>query len=45
MSKRSERIRAMECIACEIEGCKQFTRTKEHHLNLGGMAGQKRRGG
>ncbi len=44
MSKRSPLIRNMECIACQIEGCRQPMPTEEHHLNLGGKAGQKRRG-
>lgn len=44
MSARSPLIRAMPCIACEIERQTQPNRTTEHHLNLGGMAGQKRRG-
>jgi hypothetical protein len=34
----------MECIACQIEGCRQPMKTTEHHLNLDGKAGQKRRG-
>jgi len=44
VSKRSALIRSMPCIACQLEGCEQMSRTTEHHLNLGGKAGQKRRG-
>lgn len=44
MSKRSPLILALPCIACIIEDCEQPNRTEEHHLNLGGNAGQKRRG-
>lgn len=44
MSKRSPSILALPCIACEIERCIQPCRTEEHHLNLGGKAGQRRRG-
>jgi hypothetical protein len=44
MSYRSPIIRAMHCIACFQEGQEQPNPTEEHHLNLGGKAGQKRRG-
>lgn len=44
MSARSPLVRAMPCIACEIEGVQQPSPTEEHHLNLGGKAGQKRLG-
>ena len=44
MSKRSELIRALPCIACKMYGHAQPNGTEEHHLNLGGKAGQKRRG-
>jgi hypothetical protein len=44
MSARSEHVRALPCIACQIEGIQQPAPTEEHHLNLGGKAGQKRRG-
>jgi hypothetical protein len=37
-------VKALPCIACQIEGCHQHTPTEAHHLNLGGKAGQKRRG-
>ena len=44
MSKRSELVRALPCIACAISVCPQPNATEEHHLNLAGKAGQKRRG-
>lgn len=44
MSTRSPIILALPCIACVLERCRQPNRTEEHHLNLGGCAGQKRRG-
>ena len=42
--RRNDLIKAMPCVACEIEGCQQLQPTEVHHLNLGGKAGQKRRG-
>lgn len=44
MSERSPLVRSLPCIACEIEGVRQLLPTTEHHLNLDGKAGQKRRG-
>jgi hypothetical protein len=44
MSKRSPFILMLPCIACELEDLTQPNRTEEHHLNLDGKAGQKRRG-
>jgi hypothetical protein len=44
VSKRSLLILALPCICCEMEDLTQPNRTSEHHLNLGGKAGQKRRG-
>lgn len=44
MSARSALILALPCLACEMEQVPQPNRTQEHHLNLGGKAGQKRRG-
>lgn len=44
MSARSLLILSMPCIACQMEGNTQPNRTEEHHLNLGGFAGQVRRG-
>jgi hypothetical protein len=45
MSARSQLVRALPCIACTIEGVsEQCGPTTEHHLNLGGKAGQKRIG-
>lgn len=44
MSARSPLVRALPCIACEQEQVLQPSRTTEHHLNLGGKAGQKRLG-
>ena len=44
MKYRSQLVRAMECIACTHEHVTQASPTEEHHLNLGGKAGQKRRG-
>ena len=41
---RSERIRSLPCIACNVWIVLQQQPTEEHHLNLGGKAGQKRRG-
>jgi hypothetical protein len=34
----------LRCLPCEIEDVQQPFPTTEHHLNLGGNAGQKRRG-
>lgn len=45
MSARSPLVKSLPCIACQHEGvAKQCGVTEEHHLNLGGKAGQKRRG-
>jgi hypothetical protein len=55
MSARSPLVRALPCLACEKEKSsaekekppreyKQPCPTTEHHLNLGGRAGQRRRG-
>lgn len=44
MSTRSASILALPCLACVMERCTQPSRSEVHHLNLGGMAGQKRRG-
>ena len=45
MSARSLRVKSLPCLACRLYGVyKQPYPTQEHHLNLGGMAGQKRRG-
>lgn len=44
MSDRDALILALPCIACTIENATQPNRTESHHLNLGGLAGQKRRG-
>lgn len=44
MSERSELIRRLPCVACVIDDQDQPSRTEEHHLNLGGKAGQKRLG-
>jgi hypothetical protein len=41
---RNELVRSLPCIACQLEGCEQLMPTEAHHLNLGGLAGQKRRG-
>lgn len=48
--ERFEKLRAMGCIACWIDGRKNYDvflrcgPVEIHHLNLGGKAGQKRRG-
>lgn len=44
MSVRSPLILGMPCIVCFLWSQKQPNRTEEHHLNLDGKAGQKRRG-
>jgi hypothetical protein len=44
MSARSPLVKSLQCIACQKEGCEQLQSTEEHHLNVGGKAGQKRRG-
>jgi hypothetical protein len=44
LSARPLLIRRLPCVACEIEDKPQPMPTEEHHLNLGGLAGQKRRG-
>ena len=44
MTSRNLLIKALPCIACELEECAQLQPTEAHHLNLGGKAGQKRRG-
>jgi hypothetical protein len=44
MSAHSLLVKQLECIACEIEGVRQATPTEAHHCNVGGKAGQKRRG-
>jgi hypothetical protein len=42
---RNLRIKELPCLACEIEGRGlQCGPTESHHLNLAGLAGQKRRG-
>lgn len=42
---RLKAVREMPCIACQMYGVRnQPNKTEAHHLNLGGMAGQKRRG-
>lgn len=42
--ERSARVRELPCVACSKRGHPQPSRSEEHHLNLGGKAGQKRRG-
>jgi hypothetical protein len=37
-------VKSLPCIACHLDGIQQGTPTQEHHLNLGGRAGQKRLG-
>lgn len=44
MSARSILVKQLKCLACEIEDVDQPAITHEHHLNLGGKAGQKRLG-
>lgn len=45
MRERTKLIKSMRCIACQLRGVyNQPGETEEHHLNLGGKAGQKRRG-
>ncbi len=44
MSARSALIHQLPCVCCQIRGMSQPLRTTEHHLNLDGHAGQKRRG-
>lgn len=44
MSARSKLVKSLPCICCKIEDVRQVQPTDEHHLNLGGKAGQKRRG-
>ena len=45
MRDRTRLIKAMPCLACELEGrLDQCGPTEEHHLNFDGKAGQKRRG-
>jgi hypothetical protein len=41
---RFRRLKEMLCIACNIEGLPQPMYPEIHHLNLGGKAGQARRG-
>jgi hypothetical protein len=42
---RNLRVKSLPCIACELLGIHmQPFPTESHHLNLGGRAGQKRRG-
>lgn len=41
---RYEALRSIGCIACRIEGQTDCGPVEIHHLNLGGYAGQKRRG-
>jgi hypothetical protein len=42
---RNLRVKQLPCIACELLGVhNQPNETETHHLNLGGNAGQKRRG-
>lgn len=45
MTARSLMVRRLPCIACQLFGvAHQPFPTEAHHLNLGGHAGQKRRG-
>lgn len=44
MSARSLQVKSLPCIACHLDAIPQCTPTEEHHLNLGGKAGQKRLG-
>lgn len=44
MSARSLLVKRLPCLACEWEGFSQPLPTESHHLNTGGLAGQKRRG-
>jgi|SRR6478609_8898949 len=44
MSERSLLVKQLPCLACELEDVHQPNETEEHHLNLGGNAGQLRRG-
>lgn len=44
MTTHSLLVKQLPCICCEIEGQTQPLPTHAHHLNLGGHAGQKRRG-
>ncbi len=44
MSARSLLIHRLPCICCVIRGMSQPNRTEEHHCNLDGHAGQRRRG-
>ena len=42
---RNLRVKQLPCIACQLYGVhNQPYQTEAHHLNLGGKAGQKRRG-
>lgn len=42
--ERMALVRQLPCIACTIGGTSVCGKTEAHHLNLGGKAGQKRRG-
>lgn len=45
MRERTQRIKAMRCEACVIDGRYDVCgASEEHHLNFDGKAGQKRRG-
>lgn len=44
MSAQSMLVKQLECLPCEIEDVDQPFPTESHHLNLGGNAGQVRRG-
>ncbi len=44
MSAHSMLVKRLACIACEIEDVPQPSPTEAHHCNVGGLAGQKRRG-
>ena len=44
MSAHSLKVKRLRCLACEIEDVNQPSPTEAHHLTLGGLAGQKRRG-
>jgi hypothetical protein len=41
--RRWDLFRRVGCVACRIEGKRNFN-VQVHHLNVGGRAGQKRRG-
>lgn len=44
MTERSLLVKQLECLPCSIENVPQPFPTEAHHLNMFGLAGQKRRG-